>query len=62
MPFSVARMVPPSAWIATISTGLPWRRASVGQPLRDDLLAAERDDDHRADVGMCRSRRQASRA
>ena len=29
---------------------MPSRR--IGQGLRDDLLAAERDDDHGADVGM----------
>ena len=38
--------------MATISTGLPCRRAASARCLRDDLLAAERDDEHRADVGM----------
>ena len=51
-PCSVALTVPPSAWIATISTGFRCRRADVGQRLRHHLLAAKRDDEDGADVGM----------
>ena len=28
LPFSVARTVPPSDWMATMSAGLPWARAA----------------------------------
>ncbi len=32
---------------------LPGAPRGIGEVLRDDLLAAERDDEHGADVGMC---------
>ena len=45
-----------------ISRRLAGAPRRVGERLRDDLLAAERDDEHRADVRMPRSRPRASRA
>ena len=42
----------PSLWMAMISAGLPCRRADSAERLRHHLLAAERDDQHRADVRM----------
>ena len=54
----VARSVPPSPWIDTIADRLAGRRADSASICADDLLAAERHDEDRADIGMLAIRRQ----
>ena len=52
MPLAVVRTVPPSLWMAMISRRLAGPARRLRELLRDDLLAAKRDDEHRADVRM----------
>ena len=61
-PAAIDARVPPVAWMTSVCTGRPDARTARSRPYLVEALAAERDEQHGADVGMRAQRAPSSAA